>query len=241
MICRIFNKAGAKKGALLQGQDFLLEATSPLNSISLPSLLEDPSTLFDQSQSHEAATDGLQNSFLIQHQENELKNLLLSPLVSQSHHILSINGLQFQPSFSPATPIAINTNAETNKNIDTNANSNQSPSMLFKSLISHQDCTLKEQSTVLKQCKTEANFSHFQPPDASLNWVVNKNHHHQNQYQYPLSFEMDCNVLGVTAGAADSDITAHEMSTSMAFSRAGFQMMLDAPIRLPAESWPLDS
>jgi hypothetical protein len=30
------------------------------------------------------------------------------------------------------------------------------------------------------------------------------------------------------------------MSTSIAFSRAGLQMMLDTPIRLPAESWPFD-
>jgi hypothetical protein len=30
------------------------------------------------------------------------------------------------------------------------------------------------------------------------------------------------------------------MSTSIGFSRAGLQMMLDTPIRLPGESWPLD-
>ncbi|EEF52906.1 transcription factor, putative [Ricinus communis] len=240
VICRIFNKTGEKKNALLQGQRFLLEATSPPNSCSLPSLLEAPSTLMEcQSQ---AGTDGLQNPFLIQHQENDLKSLLLSPLLSQCHNTVSINGIQFQPSFSPTTPIAISTNTETNKNIDTNTNNN--PSMLFKSLLSHQDCTLKEQSPVLKQCKTEANFSHFQLPEANLNWMMDKIHHHhqhQSPYQYPLSFEMDCNMLGITAAATDADITAHEMSTSIAFNRAGFQMMLDAPIRHPAESWPLDS
>ncbi|XP_050214357.1 protein CUP-SHAPED COTYLEDON 3 [Mercurialis annua] len=182
VICRIFNKTVEKKNAFWQGQGFLWEA----NSNSLPSLLEAPSTLMECQSDH-----GLQNPFN-PFQEHDLKSLLVSPLVSQSHHINS-----------------------------------PSPSMLFKSLLSHQDSTLKEHSTIIKQCKTEANFSNFQLPDANFNWVLDKiNDHHQDPFQSPLSFGMDCNVLGVTAAAAatNSDITAHEMSTSVSLNRAGFQM-----------------
>uniref|UniRef100_A0A2C9U0R1 NAC domain-containing protein n=1 Tax=Manihot esculenta TaxID=3983 RepID=A0A2C9U0R1_MANES len=132
---------------------------------------------------------------------------------------------------------------ETNKNVHTDTNTNgASPSMLFKSPVSHQDCTLKEQSNIPKQCKTEANFSYFQLPDpnSNMNWVDKV--HPSPCIQYPLSCEMDCNVLGISAAATDSDITAYEMSTSIAFNGAGFQMMmLDTPIRHPAESWQLDS
>ncbi|KAF2310291.1 hypothetical protein GH714_007604 [Hevea brasiliensis] len=233
VICRIFHKNGEKKNGLVQGQGFLLEAASPPISSSLPPLLEAPSTILGcQAQ---ASTGALQNHFLIHHRESDLKSLLLSPLVSQCHNVVSANGL-FQP-ISPA-PITINTR-ETNKNIDTNTANNPSPSMLFNSL-SHQDCTLKEQSTIPKQCKTEENFSYFQLPDANLNW---EDKVHPSPYiQYPLSSDIDCNVLGISAAAIDSDITTHEMSTSIAFNRAGFQMMmLDTSFRLPAESWPLDS
>lgn len=87
---------------------------------------------------------------------------------------------------------------------------------------------------------------------------------HTNLYQNPLFFEMDyCSggVLGFTAAATDgagggggggasaavpavasAENTVHEMSTSIAFNRAGFQMMVDFPSRVPGgESWPLDS
>ncbi|CBI40758.3 unnamed protein product, partial [Vitis vinifera] len=121
----------------------------------------------------------------------------------------------------------------------TTGNNNPSTSILFKSLLSHQECSLKEQTTIPKQCKTEANFSHFQLPDANMHWVDRMN---SNLHQNPLFFEMDyCSggVLGFTAATATE--TVHEMSTSIAFNRAGFQMMVDFPIRVPGgESWPLD-
>ncbi|KAJ6414293.1 hypothetical protein OIU84_006999 [Salix udensis] len=151
------------------------------------------------------------------------------PLLQQiQSNAMPING--FQPCFSPTT--------STNKNTGTNSNS-QSPSMLFKSSFSYQDC--KQSGTNYKQCNTEANFSHFQFPDAHLGCVdkiVHPNPHQNN----PSFFEMGCggNILGFSESASAADTIAHDMSTSIAFSRAGLQMMLDTPIRLPGESWPFD-
>ncbi|KAF2324813.1 hypothetical protein GH714_017242 [Hevea brasiliensis] len=210
VICRIYHKTGEKRNGLVQGQGFLLETSSPPISCSLPSLLEAQSTILEcQAQ---APTEVLQNPFLIHQRESDLKSLL----VSQSH-VLSVNGL-FQPSFSPS-PMTINTR-ETNKNTDTNTNNNPSPSMLIKSLLSHQDCTLKEQSTIPKHCKTEANFSHFQQPEANLNWVDKI---HPSQYQYPVSFEMDCNVLGLLTAASDSDITTMRCPLQLFSTRPAFR------------------
>ncbi|KAJ6336469.1 hypothetical protein OIU78_012963 [Salix suchowensis] len=174
------------------------------------------------------STRPFQNAFLIhEHQENDLKSLL-NPLVSQSN-AMSING--FQPCFSPTI--------STNKNTGTNSNS-QSPSMLFKSSFSYQDC--KQSGTNYKQCSTEANFSHFQFPDAHLGCVDKIVHPNPHQNNNPSFFEMGCggNILGFSESASAADTTAHDMSTSIAFNRAGLQMMLDTPIRLPGESWPFD-
>ncbi|KAH8509781.1 hypothetical protein H0E87_011509 [Populus deltoides] len=225
VICRIFHKKGEKKDVFLQAEQgyHLWEVYSPANSGSLPPLLDASASLCDQCQSKNKVIDALQNAFLIpEHQENDLKSVP-NPLVSQSH-VLSINGLQ--PSFSP-TPISINSTAtSTNKNTNTD-NNNQSPSMLFKSILSYQDCTLK----------TEASFSH----DATFGGVHKITHPHP-YLNNPLFFEMDCssNVLGFSGSASAADTIIHDMSTSIGFSRAGLQMMLDTPIRLPGESWPLD-
>ncbi|XP_011041171.1 PREDICTED: protein CUP-SHAPED COTYLEDON 3 isoform X2 [Populus euphratica] len=226
VICRIFHKKGEKKDVFLQAEQgyHLLEVYSPANSGSLPPLLDASSaSFFDQCQSKNKVIDALQNAFLItEHQENDLKSLP-NPLVSQSH-VVSINGLQ--PSFSP-TPISINSPAtSTNKNTNTD-NNNQSPSMLLKSILSYQDCTLK----------TEASFSH----DATFGGVDKITHPHP-YLNNPMFFEMDCssNVPGFSGSASAADTMIHDMSTSIGFSRAGLQMMLDTPIRLPGESWPLD-
>ncbi|KAF8405590.1 hypothetical protein HHK36_010497 [Tetracentron sinense] len=202
VICRIFHKTGEKKNPFLQAHSYLLEASSS-HSTSLPPLLESPGKLLE---SH-SPIHTLQNPHLI-HQENDLK-ALINPCVSQTN-LFPMSS--FQPSFA-------NTNTNTTTNTNTN---NPSPSTLFKSLLSHRECSSKE-ATVPTQCKTESNFSHFQPLDANLNWVDKI---HQNPCQNPLFFEMDCGLLGFSA-AAD---TVHEMSTSVAFNWAGFQMMLDRPI-----------
>ncbi|KAJ6680866.1 PROTEIN CUP-SHAPED COTYLEDON 3-LIKE [Salix koriyanagi] len=242
VICRIFHKKGEKKDVFLQaGQGYhLLEVYSPANSGSLPPLLDASASLFDQRQLKNKVVDALQNAFLIpEYQENDLKSLQPNPLAFPSH-VLSING--FQPSFSP-TPIPISSSAITSTNKSTNTNNNdQSPSMLLRSILSDQDCALKEQfGTVSKQWKTEPSFSH----DATFGGVdkiINPNPYLNN----PLFFEMDCNgnVLGfsgsASAAAAAADTIIHDMSTSIAFSRAGLQTMLDTPFRLPGESWPSD-
>ncbi|XP_010270533.1 PREDICTED: protein CUP-SHAPED COTYLEDON 3-like [Nelumbo nucifera] len=222
VICRIFHKTGGeKKSPFFQAaHGYLMEACSSSPSTCLPPLLEPPTTVMDV----QSSIQSLQNNYLI-HQENGVKNLI-NPVSTQTQLFPMSSSSLLRPSFSPTT---INPN-------------NPSHSILLKSLLSHQDCTLK-QATVQKQCKTESNFSHFQPLDANLHWV-------DKIHQNPLFIEMGVGgpggggggggpgpgggVLGFTA-VAD---TVHEMSTSVAFNRAGFQMMLDPPIRGAGESGP---
>ncbi|OMO64504.1 No apical meristem (NAM) protein [Corchorus capsularis] len=256
VICRIFHKAGEKKNGLVQGQSYILEVSSTPTT-SLPPLLETTTILESQTQTRSP----MQNPYLIHRQENDLKSLInINPVVSQSQSpLFQGNGLiQVQPSFSVSATIS-NSSTTDKKNTVTNANNNNpnpnpnpnpSASMLFKSLLSHQDyyyCNLnkEQEATVPKQCKTEASFSHFQLPlvdqHATLNSV-----HHQNQNQNPLFFDMDSSsgVLGFSQGqgvtAGDNTTPSHDMSTSIAFNRATLQMLLDPPFRPSAESWPLD-
>lgn len=270
MICRIYHKTTEKKNPLFQGrQSYLMElegvgvSSATASTGCLPPLMESSSsqtTLLEYQ--NENAMQGLQNHpFVIPHQENDLKRLMISPGVSQPH-LFPMNG--FQPDSSSPT---------TNKN--SNINSNPLPSsMLFKSLLSHQDCTLKERaaagasstssSTIpkQKQCKTECNFSLH---DGSLQLLMDKNdqpnpYHdrdHDHQCQDPLAlFDMDYSALlaaggvgGVggftfssssappTAAAPDAAALAH-MSTSLPFN---FQPLLHIPPTklLPEDSWPL--
>ena len=228
VICRIFHKTDEKKNALSLGKSYILEvSSSPITS--LPPLLETP-TPFLESQSQTPRL--VQNPYLIHRQENDLKSLI-NPVVSQCPLFLA-NG--FQPSFSATLTTITSTITST---IDEKAVTNTnipSASMLFKSL-SHQDCMLKEQAPIPKQCTTEANFSHFQLPDATLNWMDKI---HPNPCQNPFYSEMDCSVLGFPQGVTAGDTSVHDMSTSIVFSRAGVQMMLDPPIRTSGESWPPD-
>ena len=247
---------------MFQGQAYLLgsSAAAAVATSSLPALLESQTTLLE-SQSHPTMQGGISSSFLVHHhhdqESNELK-ALINPVLSQSPLAFPINS-GFQSCSFSTTPTT--TIPNTNKINSTTGNNNPSTSILFKSLLSHQECSLKEQTTIPKQCKTEANFSHFQLPDANMHWVDRMN---SNLHQNPLFFEMDyCSggVLGFTAATAtggggggggasaaatsaavaSAAETVHEMSTSIAFNKAGFQMMVDFPIRVPGgESWPLD-
>nr|ACL14364.1 CUP-SHAPED COTYLEDON3 [Aquilegia coerulea] len=143
----------------------------------------------------------LQNSFALK-QESDLK-AILNPYAIQLHDFHT----NFQSTYSP-TSIK-----------DTSPLS----SFMFKNSLSNQDSILKE-PTVPKQFKRETNFPHFQPFDATFNCMDKVQ---QNLWQDPLSFEMDCSsVLGFSADDVD---TVHEMSTSVAFNRTRFQMMLDPP------------
>ncbi|GMI91405.1 hypothetical protein HRI_002809800 [Hibiscus trionum] len=212
VICRIFNKTGEKKNALAQGQSYVI----------LPTLLETPGpTAFLEPQTLMQA----HNSYLVNRQENDLKSLI-NPVVPLSHsRLFPSNGF-----LSAASTIT--NSGTTDKQGSTNAN-NSSASMLFKSLLSHQGCIWKEQATIPKQCKTEANFSHLDSNN-TLNWMDKI--HPNPACQNPLLFEMDYAVLGFSEGA----VTGHDMSTSTAFDRATSQMILNPPTTASGESWPLD-
>lgn len=242
MICRIFHKAGEKKNGILQGQSYFFEACSSPSG-SLPPLLETQTTLLECQSQNPNSIEALQNSFVYHQQESDLKSLI-NPVVSQSHShdLFPMNGFQSSFSHNPTTIISTNTSNTTNKHMMMNTDNTPSQSMLFKSLLSHQDFTLKEQTTIPRQCKTEANFSHFQLPDANnsnFSWMEKI---HPNPYQNPLFFEMDCNLSGLTTQSATiAGSSANETSTSVAFNRTSFQVMLDTPFRLPGESWALDA
>ncbi|PON90509.1 NAC domain containing protein [Trema orientale] len=273
VICRIYHKTGDKKNALFQGRQSclpaLLETQSPTprNGLMLQEneyRTQNPmQTLQNQSPFLNNCNNNIQkqnqNQNQNHHQENDLKSLI-NPVVSQSH-LFPINGL-IQPSscfsVSPTTTSVTTTTTTTTTNKNPSTSSSLLPSMLFKSLLSHQDCTWKEQEqpfTVPKQCKTEGNFSHFQAPPSSsdldndnhnnyLSTFLPKTHPNPYHYQNPLLFETDdYGVLAFSDAAADTDAaTLHEMSTSVAnFNRAGFQTLLDPLTKLPGESWaPLD-
>ncbi|XP_010266268.1 PREDICTED: protein CUP-SHAPED COTYLEDON 3-like [Nelumbo nucifera] len=207
VICRIFHKTGEKKSSFFQAQSYLLETfSSP--STSLPPQMEPQVTLM--------GIQSLQNPYFVTQQQGitELE-FLINPVVTHQPQVSTMSSLQ-EASFSPNT---INPNNPSQSNL------------LIKSLLSHQECSLKE-SAVHKQCKTESMLSHFQPMDANLHWGDKI---HQSPCQNPMFFEMGCGgVVGFTA-VADS---VHETSTSVAFNRAGFEMVLDPPIRSLGECGP---
>ncbi|XP_024020105.1 protein CUP-SHAPED COTYLEDON 3 [Morus notabilis] len=180
------------------------------------------------------------------------------------HELIQPNSFSVSPTTTTITTSSASNKYANNNNINPSAaaaaaaSPSAFQSMLFKSLLSNQDCTSKQQheTTVPKQCKTEADFSHFQP--ISPLPLSNPFHYHQHQDHYknpypqpqpqPLLFDdqnmhdddndnHDYGVLGFSSAL-------HDMSTSLAFNRAGFQSMLDPSLtKLPAggESWPLDA
>lgn len=225
VICRIFHKTEEKKNPLLQGQSYLSEAAPGPTSSSLPSLLATPTTLLDCQ--FQTPMMDLHNTLLTRHQESDLKREV-NPVVSQSH-LFPRNG--FLPSLSPIPTTITSTTIATNKNTNTDNNPSPSPlpSMLFKSLLSHQDCSsFKEQISVQKQCKTEANFAHFQlAADANLQWM-DRIHTNTNPYQNPLLSEIDSGSLGLASAFASAPAAGTTVngistfSTSTAFNRRGF-------------------
>ncbi|XP_058220513.1 protein CUP-SHAPED COTYLEDON 3 [Rhododendron vialii] len=185
VICRIVQKKGEKKNPLLiQDSYYLPEASSsPPILGSLPTLLQTsrppPATsmafAIDSHDIHNPIQN-LQNPFPIHHHRHQM---------APQPHQFPVNGL-LQPSFE-----------EMNNN--NNNNNNQSQSHLFKSLLSHQACNLKEQGTTIpKQCKTEVNFSLFQLPNANLRWLDTV---HPDPYSNPLFLGVDCGVTGFSSAA----------------------------------------
>ncbi|KAK8512657.1 hypothetical protein V6N12_075227 [Hibiscus sabdariffa] len=177
VICRIFHKKGEKKNGLAQAQRYILEVSSSTTTApttSFPQLIETPNP-FLESQSQTSMQT--RSSFL----ENDLKSLI-NPVVFAANNN---NNNGFQPSFSAAATFT--------RTPDKNTSNSWATSMLFKSLISHQDGILKEQAaTVLKQCKTEANLSHFPLPDATtMSWMDKI--HPINPCQNPMFLDVDYN------------------------------------------------
>ncbi|KAF5178433.1 Nac domain [Thalictrum thalictroides] len=202
VLCRILQKTGEKKSPLFHAHHhscFQQVFSSPSNF--LPPMLESSTTLsLPETQTPPLHT--LQNSFALK-QETDFK-AILNPYSIQLHDFQT----NFQSTYSPTTIK------------DTSPLS----SFMFKTSLSNQDSILKG-PTVPKQFKTETNFHHFQPLDATYNFPLDKVQ--QNLWQDPLSFEMNCSsVLGVSTDDVD---TVHEMSTSLAFNRTPYQMMLDPP------------
>ncbi|KAL4312746.1 hypothetical protein GQ457_01G008340 [Hibiscus cannabinus] len=169
VICRIFHKKGEKKNGLAQAQRYILEVSS--SSTSFPQLIGTPNPFMESESQTWMQT---QSSLL----ENELKSLI-NPVVFAAN---GNNG--FQPSFSATATF-------TSSTPDKNTSNSWATSMLFKSLISHQDGILKEQ--VLKQCKTEANLSHFPLSDATTTMSWMDKIHPINPCQNPMFFDVDYN------------------------------------------------
>ncbi|XP_042482445.1 protein CUP-SHAPED COTYLEDON 3-like [Macadamia integrifolia] len=229
VICRIYNKTGGqKKNPFLHTHRYLLEAAT-----ALPQLLESsPSTMVE----YESQTQTQIQMKILQNpcEVGNLKHLLIDPVGSQPQH-LAMNSME--SSLSPITTI----NSINNNN---NNPSHPDQSNIIKSLLlshSHQQEWAVKEATVPKQFKTESYHSHFQPIITGANfhcgqgwWDDGKIHHNQVQgslsssssscqNQNPLLLEMMGNgVLGFTEAV-------HEMSTSVAFNRTSFQMMLDPP------------
>lgn len=248
MICRIYHKTMEKKNPLFHGrQSYLLEleGVSSAATSCLPPSMESGSS--SQSRLLECHTEnslmqGLQNSFLIHHRpENDLKRLI-GVSHGQSHHLFPMNN-GFHPDSSSATK-------------SSSTNPSASPSMLFKSLLSHQDCTLKEQAPATtipqqKQCKTETHLSIF---DGSSQLLMDQ----PNLYNDHL-FEMDYNDHlfdgGFTFSSSSSSSSSSSLSSSLSSSAAApphmstslpfnFQHSLHIPLSkvlLPQDSWPLDA
>ncbi|XP_022981910.1 protein CUP-SHAPED COTYLEDON 2-like isoform X2 [Cucurbita maxima] len=267
VICRIFHKNGEKKNPMFPCHAYLLESaaaalSSSTTSNSLPPLLETTPTTLIECQS-QAAMQAFQNPFQIhQPPENDLKSFV-SSVVSQSN-LLSSNE---QPPYShkPPPPTPFNTISITSNNINpiANANSNNTytpsassssssllPSILFNSLLSHQDSTAllkqqqqQQQCDVFKQFKAEASFTtHFEPAEANSDFMdmMKMQPNPPSYHQHPLSFEMECS----SPLAAAAEVSVHDISTSIAFTKAAYQTMLDPHINVVhahGESWPLDA
>ncbi|KAL7174928.1 hypothetical protein ACSBR2_028688 [Camellia fascicularis] len=224
VICRIIQRTGEKRNAMFGGQSYLFEAySSSATTDSLPPLLEyettPATTAMLESQSHYPIHSLHQNPFLIHyhHQDIDLKTLINPILSSQPHHPLPTINFhhQLQPSFSPTPTTSSTTITTTTLN-----NNNPSPSIFKSLLLSHQQPTT---TTIHKQCKTETNYSLFQPPHANLRWVdnnkTNNHHNHEPYYANPLLVDMDYYCGGIET------TTVPEMS--MVFNRGESSWHLD--------------
>ncbi|CAI9777128.1 unnamed protein product [Fraxinus pennsylvanica] len=209
VICRILHKIVEKKNPALY-QNYCITAssssspiTTATGSCSLPPLLEPPLPGLSESQcQYPMQTLQNQNPFLIhRRQENYLKSLI-NPVVSQCD-IFPLN----IPSFSP-TP---NPNS---------AAATDQDSVLFKSFLTHEECTLKGLNNFFVKQHDEA----FAAAAANMQW--GEKIPESTAYQNPLLFG------GIEAQLAANATTIDDFK----FNRQGFQMVLDHP----EDSWPMD-
>ncbi|KAF4349379.1 hypothetical protein CsatB_007906 [Cannabis sativa] len=255
VICRIYHKTGEKKNPIFHGRQSCLPAL--LEAQPTPTPMKASSSLLEEYEfttQNPMRTIPSQNLFLNSGSGNDLKSLITNnPVVSQSH-LFPIHGLSTS-----------STIATTNKNPSISTSS--SSSVLFKSLLSHQNSTWNNKQqcqeqplTVPKQCKTETNFSHFQaatqpllsssthPDKDNYNNFLPNNYNNNNT----MLFESDdYGVLGLlssSSNAAPLPTHLHDMSTSAAanFNRTGSQFrtpLSDPLIKLAGgESWtPFDA
>ncbi|KAG6608653.1 Protein CUP-SHAPED COTYLEDON 3, partial [Cucurbita argyrosperma subsp. sororia] len=248
--------------------------SSSTTSNSLPPLLETTPTTLIECQSQAAMQAFQNPFQIHQPPESDLKSFVTSVvsqsnLLSSNEQPLQ---QQQQPPYShkppPPPPISINTISITTNNINPIANANSNtytppastsssssspllPSILVKSLLSHQDSTVllkqqqhqQQQCDVFKQFKAEASFTtHFEPAEANSDFMdmMKMQPNPPSYHQHPLSFEMECS----SPPAAPAEVSVHDISTSIAFTKAGYQTMLDPHINIVhahGESWPLDA
>lgn len=232
-----------------------LSSPSSTTSNALPPLLDtnpNPTTLI-----HQAGMQPFHNPFQIHHPpENDLNSFVISSVMSQSnHHLISSTDSSF--SHKPhivsintnPNPITSNNNPIGNMYAPSSSSSSMLlPSILFKSIHSHQDSTLQCDDVLFKQFKAESNFkTHFESAETNSNLFmdikmqpINPPCYHQN----PLFSEMKCNSpTAPTPAAADAGVCVHDISTSIAFNRPAHQTaMLDPRINIVhahGDSWPL--
>ncbi|KAL6996007.1 Protein CUP-SHAPED COTYLEDON [Sarracenia purpurea var. burkii] len=219
--CEPWELPGDKKIARFNGGScYVREASPPPNNMgSLPTLLETPATTVLESQPPNPIQP-LQNPFPIHHHQDcgDLKQSR-DPIIFFQPHVFPENVSQL-PTFSP-TPAAVRPVSDI-----------PSPSILFKSILSHQICTLKEHEeepgiAAQKQyCKTGANISLFQLPDAKMR-LPDRLQKQEPCGKNPLLMSgLDC---GNHPQMGFSSAAVSHISTSFAFNKACIQTSPDAP------------
>lgn len=186
VICRIFHKIGEKKN-ILQGQNYLMRASSFYNPTSLPPLLEPPPSLEDQSPLLQFQN---QNPPLYHSQESDLK-ALIDPLVSR-------------PDILPGSSSS-----------NSNSNSNKEASMLLKPFMWSQDFSFKELSNAIaKQCKKESDLRAHLQFDGENN---SSKYHNQTPFLFGGIPSVAVDDHSNVTAAMDAAAIDHVMSTEPAF------------------------
>lgn len=252
MICRIYHKIGEKKNAIMvqAGQSYpTLKTLTSAANVVLPPFPETQSQNPMQMQhSHQHCLDK-HKSIAFHHQESDLKSILNHnhhhPLLSQTNllGLSPINGV-LSSSFSAAPAKATASKPNTDKYNMLDCNNTillpTSSSILFKSLVSNAIAA----TATASHCKTEAAISPCLLSDPNATPCCPPRAKYQNNpFFYGMGMDASAVALegmpsaATTGGGMD---TFDDMSTSSeAFTRTCSQMV-DPPIQLTADSWPMD-